>query len=37
MKKIIVAALFLLTLCVIISSCGASKGIGCPGAAGIIH
>ncbi len=37
MKKIIIAALCLLTLCVVISSCGASRGIGCPGAAGIIH
>jgi hypothetical protein len=37
MKKIIIAALFLLTLSVIITSCGASRGVGCPGAAGIIH
>jgi hypothetical protein len=36
-KKIIIAALFLLTLSVIITSCGASRGVGCPGAAGIIH
>jgi hypothetical protein len=36
-KKIIIAALFLLTLSVIITSCGARRGVGCPGAAGIIH
>lgn len=37
MKKIILAALVLFTLSVIITSCGAARGIGCPGAAGIIH
>jgi hypothetical protein len=37
MKKIIIAALLLCTLTVIMSSCGASRGIGCPGAEGIIH
>jgi hypothetical protein len=37
MKKLLVAALLLITFTALITSCGASKKTGCPGAEGIIH
>ena len=37
MKKVIVVALILLSITVVMTSCGASRGTGCPGAQGIIH
>lgn len=37
MKKILIAALLLVSLATMVSSCGSSKKTGCPGAEGIIH
>jgi hypothetical protein len=37
MKKFIIAALFLFSLAVIVTSCGTVKRTGCPNAEGIIH
>ena len=37
MKKIIIAALILVTFSAILSSCGASHKTGCPNNQGIIH
>jgi hypothetical protein len=37
MKKMLLAAILLLTITAVISSCGASRKTGCPGTEGIVH